>query len=201
MTTERPAVTETRDLPDRIVVGANGAYWRDYGDHYSMCVISEDNDPVEIVAIYNRNEADATAWDRGFLAGFKARPAVTADPREAQYAVIDAVLAYAVNILDGVDPGPWQRTRRVLGEVRSELQHPETRARIYDRLSDLGYSVPKGGVERRENEAHAFGYREGYRTARPSLARYFEPFTCPKCQLWIGGHAPDCVTLKGTSDD
>ena len=80
---------QTRDLPDRIVVGANGAYWRDYGDHYSMCVISEDNDPVEIVAIYNRNEADATAWDRGFLAGFKARPAVTTDPREA---VADALL-------------------------------------------------------------------------------------------------------------
>jgi hypothetical protein len=40
------------DLPDRIVVGANGAYWRDYGDHYSMCPVSEDNDPVEVIAVY-----------------------------------------------------------------------------------------------------------------------------------------------------
>ena len=65
----------TYDLPDRIVVGANGAYWRDYGDHYSMAVVSEDNDPIEIVAIYNRQEADATAWDRGFAAGLTGTPA------------------------------------------------------------------------------------------------------------------------------
>lgn len=40
------------DLPQRVVVGANGAYWRDYGTHYSMCPVSEDNDPVEVVAVY-----------------------------------------------------------------------------------------------------------------------------------------------------
>ena len=66
----REALREaSSDLPPRIVVGKNGAYWRDYGDHYSMTVVSTDNDPVEIVAIYNRQEADATAWDRGFAAG------------------------------------------------------------------------------------------------------------------------------------
>ena len=43
-----------RDLPDRVVVGANGAYWRDYGDHYSMAVVSEDNDPVVPIAVYVR---------------------------------------------------------------------------------------------------------------------------------------------------
>ncbi len=48
-----------RDLPDRIVVGANGAYWRDYGDHYSMCPVSEDNDPVVSVAVYVRVAARA----------------------------------------------------------------------------------------------------------------------------------------------
>ena len=64
----------TPDLPDRIVVGENGAYWRDYGDHYSMAVVSEDNDPVVPVAVYNRQEADARAWDRGFAAGLAAQP-------------------------------------------------------------------------------------------------------------------------------
>jgi len=44
------------DLPARIVVGANGAYWRDYGDYYSMCPVSTDNDPVEVVATYVRLE-------------------------------------------------------------------------------------------------------------------------------------------------
>ena len=39
-------------FPDRVVVGANGAYWRDYGDFYSMCPVSDDNDPVVPVAVY-----------------------------------------------------------------------------------------------------------------------------------------------------
>ena len=46
------------NLPSRVVVGANGAYWRDYtdSDHpgYSMCPVSEDNEPVEVVAVYVR---------------------------------------------------------------------------------------------------------------------------------------------------
>lgn len=45
-------VIEARDLPERVVVGENGAYWRDYGDSYSMCPVSEDNDPVVPVATY-----------------------------------------------------------------------------------------------------------------------------------------------------
>ena len=45
---ERPDL----DLPPRIVVGKNGAYWRDFGDHYSMVPVSEDNDPVEVDAAY-----------------------------------------------------------------------------------------------------------------------------------------------------
>jgi len=48
----------TPNLPSRVVVGANGAYWRDYtdSDHpgYSMCPVSEDNEPVEAVAVYVR---------------------------------------------------------------------------------------------------------------------------------------------------
>lgn len=64
----------TRDLPERVVVGANGAYWRDYGDHYSMVPVSEDNDPVEVVAVYKRFDASDTSWDRGFAAGVQSRP-------------------------------------------------------------------------------------------------------------------------------
>ncbi len=40
------------DLPTRVIVGANGAYWRDYSGHYSMCPVSEDNDPIEPVGVY-----------------------------------------------------------------------------------------------------------------------------------------------------
>lgn len=42
------------DLPSRVLVGKNGAYWRDYGTHYSMCPVSDDNEPVEPKAIYVR---------------------------------------------------------------------------------------------------------------------------------------------------
>ena len=47
-------------LPERVVVGANGAYWRHFGDGYSMCPVSEDNDPVEVVAVYVREGARPT---------------------------------------------------------------------------------------------------------------------------------------------
>ena len=40
------------EVPDRIVVGKNGAYWRDFGEFYSMCPTSTDNDPVDVVAVY-----------------------------------------------------------------------------------------------------------------------------------------------------
>ena len=57
----------TNDLPGRVVVGANGAYWRDYDDHYSMCPVSTDNDPIEIIAVYVRvspapPEDDGSTW-------------------------------------------------------------------------------------------------------------------------------------------
>lgn len=48
------------DLPDRIVVGANGAYWRDFGEFYSMCPVSTDNDPVDVVAVYVRVQPPVT---------------------------------------------------------------------------------------------------------------------------------------------
>ena len=44
--------TRGNALPARVVVGANGAYWRDFGDGYSMCPVSTDNDPVVVTAVY-----------------------------------------------------------------------------------------------------------------------------------------------------
>lgn len=43
---------DNKTLPGRVVVGATGAYWRDYGTHFSMCPTSDDNDPVNTTAIY-----------------------------------------------------------------------------------------------------------------------------------------------------
>lgn len=44
-------------LPTRVVVGANGAYWRDFDGSYSMCPVSGDNEAVEVVAVYERVES------------------------------------------------------------------------------------------------------------------------------------------------
>lgn len=56
--TARDADAALTALPDRIVVGANGAYWREYpGSHYSMPPVSTDNDIIEIVAVYSRVNA------------------------------------------------------------------------------------------------------------------------------------------------
>jgi hypothetical protein len=43
-------------LPPRIAVDDRGHYWRDYLDHYSMPPVSDDNEPVEVVAYYVRLE-------------------------------------------------------------------------------------------------------------------------------------------------
>lgn len=52
-----PGRPSESSLPGRVVVGANGAYWRDFGDSYSMCLVSDDNDPVEPIAVYVRAES------------------------------------------------------------------------------------------------------------------------------------------------
>lgn len=52
----QPPLPHENNMPKRIVVGVNGAYWRDFGDFYSMCPVSSDNDPVEIFAIYVREK-------------------------------------------------------------------------------------------------------------------------------------------------
>jgi hypothetical protein len=54
---------EERSLPKRVVVGANGAYYRDFGGFYSMCPVSDDNDPVEVVAVYVRICRGDSQWE------------------------------------------------------------------------------------------------------------------------------------------
>lgn len=47
-------------------------------------------------------------------------------------AIIDDVIARALVAIEGVDPGPWVRTRRVLDHARQEIAHPEFRAAAID---------------------------------------------------------------------
>ncbi len=63
------------DLPDSVVVGKNGAYWRHFvdrgpesnGSWYSMCPVSEDNDPVEPVATFvNADDVARLLFELGF---------------------------------------------------------------------------------------------------------------------------------------
>lgn len=51
-------------LPERVVVDANGAYWRSFDSEgfYSMCPVSSDNDPVEEIAVYERVPAWRTMY-------------------------------------------------------------------------------------------------------------------------------------------
>ena len=37
-------------LPKRVVIDAKGNYWRDFGTHFSMCPVSEDNNTIDVVA-------------------------------------------------------------------------------------------------------------------------------------------------------
>ena len=59
---------EGMDLPPRIVVDARGFYWRDYGDHYSMCPVSEDNEPVKPAAVYVPDDAARSTGSEGLRA-------------------------------------------------------------------------------------------------------------------------------------
>lgn len=52
MPTEYGRAGDDVPLPFRVVIGANGAYWRDFGAYFSMCPVSSDNDPVEEIASY-----------------------------------------------------------------------------------------------------------------------------------------------------
>ncbi len=61
-------MSDLRDLPERVVVDQHGHYWRDYGDYWSMCPVSEENISTEPVAVYVRaaalaeREAEVERW-------------------------------------------------------------------------------------------------------------------------------------------
>lgn len=48
------------DLPERVIVDQHGHYWRDYGDHYSMCPVSDENVATEVAAVYLPREPRVT---------------------------------------------------------------------------------------------------------------------------------------------
>jgi hypothetical protein len=72
------------NLPSRVVVGKNGAFWRDYTDQepsfYSMCPVSDDNDPVEVIAVYVRADEDLVKLLDAFAAHVRAALAQPAEP-------------------------------------------------------------------------------------------------------------------------
>ncbi len=83
------------DLPERVVVGANGAYWRDFGDGYSMCPVSDDNDPVTPVAVYVRTALSVPGEPPGLT--------------EA-WAEVEAALPEGWRLLVGNESGGWWAT-------------------------------------------------------------------------------------------
>lgn len=53
-------------LPRRIVVDQNGNYWRSFEPGvYSMCPVGDDNEPVEVVAVYQIADELPPGWHRG----------------------------------------------------------------------------------------------------------------------------------------
>lgn len=65
-------MTAPTDLPERVVVDQHGHYWRDYGMHWSMPPVSDENVATEAIAVYARVDgtfakriaAEAVAHDR-----------------------------------------------------------------------------------------------------------------------------------------
>lgn len=105
------------DLPDRIVVGANGAYWRDYGDYYSMCPVSEDNDPVEVVAVYERVDR------RRLLAALAEAEEIIANSERFRRVAGDVAMASRRNKLHG--PEWFDALEMVTGWFFAALDEPE----------------------------------------------------------------------------
>jgi len=108
----------TPNLPSRVVVGANGAYWRDYtdSDHpgYSMCPVSEDNEPVEVVAVYVR----ATPTPDTLDAAWAAAEAELPDGWDILSLIFDAGRWGAAAYDASFTGRPWhQRYRRASGDT------------------------------------------------------------------------------------
>ena len=51
------------DLPDRVIVDQHGHYWRDYGDSYSMCPVSDENNETQVAAVFVRVDDPPSATD------------------------------------------------------------------------------------------------------------------------------------------
>lgn len=54
-------------LPIRVVVDQHGHYWRDYGDHWSMCPVSDENTATEPVTEFYRFGGDCMEGVSGWF--------------------------------------------------------------------------------------------------------------------------------------
>lgn len=68
-------------LPIRVVVDQHGHYWRDYGDHWSMCPVSDENTATWPVTEFYRFGGDFEAGDPHVLAVLDRLAAAVRDVR------------------------------------------------------------------------------------------------------------------------
>jgi hypothetical protein len=95
---------ECECLPIRVVVDQHGHYWRDYGDHWSMCPVSDENvatDPVTEffrIGIGGDFEIDPASIEtearEALAAELAARDAALGEMDDAAEEYINAVVAY-----------------------------------------------------------------------------------------------------------
>lgn len=127
------------ELPARVVVGKNGAYWRVFEPDgvgvlepmYSMCPVSADNESVEVIAVYEPprtsfwNEITdvddwldcdvARAYSDQSLAQDWARVAKVAE--ETGEAIAELILSTGQNPRKGRDPDARERMLAELADV------------------------------------------------------------------------------------
>ena len=97
-TTDPLTAEELANYPIRVVVDQHGHYWRDYGDHWSMCPVSDENvatDPV--YEFYPLATLDAAREGQGLDRLLR----VEAAARELRLAV--AVLLDRLDYVNGSD--------------------------------------------------------------------------------------------------
>ena len=131
-------------FPECVVVDENGAYWREFGDHYSMCPVSDDNEPVHPVAVYVPEwRLDAEKDERRSL--------------EEQYETLhSAVFAFASEISEATFDDPrieWvevQVDREALAAFRALAGHNPAR------VSEAQVDSPSAqGVDRGDEPGEA----------------------------------------------
>ena len=175
------------DLPIRVVVGANGAYWRDFGDLYSMCPVSEDNEPVVIAAIYVRDYLDPIL-DAGPLAAI-------GEPAEARYPMTEDLDKFTDEQFEAYTEaiGFGGRIRASLAELKAARGEPSEAVTGLDPAwTAVEAMLPEGSLTISPRRAFRDGsyspVRVETRTRRPTAGR-----RGPQYVHWYG-EGPDLAT-------